>query len=347
MFEFLKKKLKDSISKISGTIKKSEKLEETSIEKIEEVPKQKFAEKDSKERVTLKEKISKVLFEKKLSENEFNEIFSEIKNDFLENNIAFEVVEKIRESLQNEIVNKNVKRGEEEKYVKKALKNAIEGVLIEGDLNLVINKVKENREKGTPTKFLFVGINGSGKTTTLAKFANWLKKNNFSSVFAASDTFRAASIEQLEKHAINLGIKVIKHQYGADPCAVAFDANEYAKTHRIDCVLIDTAGRQHVNKNLMEELKKIHRVIKPDFVIFVGDSLTGNDVVQQAKDFDKIVPIDFSILTKTDVDKKGGAVISVGYVTKKPILFLGTGQGYDDIKKFNKNEILEMLGLAS
>jgi fused signal recognition particle receptor len=363
MFEFLKKKIKESISKVSNVIKKEKEAKEIEIpvkpevekpkveipgKKVEEVEKKEVKEKKIKEeKIPLKEKISRVIFEKKLSEKEFDEIFIEIEKALLENNVALEVVEKIKESLKKEIIDVSIRRGGEEKKIKEALKKAIEEVLIEGDANSIIEKIKKNKEKEIPTKFLFVGINGSGKTTTIAKFAKWLRMNNITSVFAASDTFRAASIEQLEKHGNNLNIKVIKHQYGADPCAVAFDANKYAEAHKIDCILIDTAGRQHVNKNLMEELAKIHRVIKPDFIVFVGDSLTGNDVIQQARDFDKIIPIDFSILTKTDVDKKGGTVISIGYVTKKPIMFLGTGQNYEDLKEFKKEEIIEKLGLAS
>lgn len=171
----------------------------------------------------------------------------------------------------------------------------------------------------------------------------WLQKNGYSTVIAASDTFRAASIEQLEKHAERLGVKVIKHKYGADPAAVAFDAIEYAKAHKIDCVLIDSAGRQHSNTNLMDELKKLKRVAKPTFTIFVADALTGNDAVEQAREFSEKIGYDFSILAKADVDQKGGAILSVSYISKKPIAFLGVGQDYADLEPFNKEKILEKL----
>ena len=203
--------------------------------------------------------------------------------------------------------------------------------------------IDENKKTGKPTIFLFLGVNGVGKTTTLAKFARRLIDKGYSCVIAASDTFRAASIEQLEIHAKNLGIRLIKHQYGADAAAVAYDAIEYAKAHGIDCVLIDSAGRQHTSTNLMDELAKIKRVSKPDFTIFVADSMTGNDAIEQAREFKDKVGYDFSILTKTDVDEKGGAILSVGFVSKKPIAFLGNGQGYDDLVPFKKDEIINKL----
>ncbi|MBL7056474.1 signal recognition particle-docking protein FtsY, partial [Candidatus Woesearchaeota archaeon] len=186
---------------------------------------------------------------------------------------------------------------------------------------------------------------GSGKTTSIAKVANMLKNNKFSCVLAASDTFRAASIEQLEYHGKQLGIKVIKHDYQSDPAAVAFDAIKHAKAKEIDVVLIDTAGRLHSNSNLIEEMKKIIRISKPDLKIFVGESITGNDCIEQAKAFNDAVGIDGIILTKADVDEKGGAAISVSYVTKSPIMYFGVGQEYIDLKEFDSNMVVEGLGL--
>jgi fused signal recognition particle receptor len=170
-------------------------------------------------------------------------------------------------------------------------------------------------------------------------------KNKLSCVLAASDTFRAASQEQLQVHADKLGVKMIKHDYGADPAAVAFDAIKMAKAKNIDVVLIDTAGRLHSNINLMDELKKIERVAKPDITIFVGESITGNDCIEQAVKFNEAIDFDAIILTKADVDEKGGAAISVSYVTKKPIIYLGTGQKYEDLKAFDPKIIIESLGL--
>ncbi|GAF74902.1 unnamed protein product, partial [marine sediment metagenome] len=214
-----------------------------------------------------------------------------------------------------------------------------DNLLIEPDD--IISLVKEKQ----PFVFVFFGINGTGKTTTIAKVANFLLKNNISCVLAASDTFRAASIEQLEHHASKLKIKIIKHDYGADPAAVAFDAIKYAKAHRINTVLIDTAGRMHTQENLLKEMGKICRVTDPDLKIFVAESIAGNDAIQQARSFNDSVGIDGSILTKADIDEKGGTAISISYVTKRPILFLGTGQNYEDIEIFDKEKFIQELGL--
>jgi fused signal recognition particle receptor len=164
-------------------------------------------------------------------------------------------------------------------------------------------------------------------------------------VLAAADTFRAAAIDQLQLHADKLGVKLIRHDYGSDPAAVAFDAIKHAEAKKIDIVLIDTAGRLHSNINLMDEMKKIMRVAKPDLKIFVGESITGNDCVEQAKHFNDAVGIDGIILAKADVDEKGGAAISVSYVTQKPILFLGIGQEYEDLQQFDKERLLASIGL--
>ncbi len=164
-------------------------------------------------------------------------------------------------------------------------------------------------------------------------------------MLAAADTFRAASIEQLEEHGGRLGVKVIKHDYKADPAAVVFDAIAHAKARRIDCVLIDTAGRQHSNQDLMMEMKKIARVAKADLKLFVGEAITGNDCVEQVREFNKAVEIDGIVLSKLDIDEKGGAALSVSYVSGKPILFVGVGQRYDDLERFSKEKIMKNLGI--
>jgi fused signal recognition particle receptor len=164
-------------------------------------------------------------------------------------------------------------------------------------------------------------------------------------VIAAADTFRAASIEQIKEHAEKIGVKVISNEYGSDPASVAFDAVKYAKKNSIDCVLVDTAGRMHTAKNLLKEMEKISKVCKPDLKIFVGESITGNDAIEQVKSFNWAIGIDGIVLTKADIDEKGGTALSVGYVTKKPILYLGTGQTYNSIEPFNKQKFIEKLGL--
>jgi len=277
----------------------------------------------------------------KITEERFNELFENLEQLLLENNVALEVVDKIKDDLKQKLIDIEIKKNQLEEEIRRSLKETLEEILIEPfDL---IEKIKSSEKR--PFVILFFGINGSGKTTTIAKIANLLKKNNLSSVLSASDTFRAASIEQLMKHGEALKTKIIHHTYGADPAAVAYDAIQYAKTHKIDVVLIDTAGRMHTKENLLREMEKITRVTKPDLKIFVGESITGNDATEQAKNFNQAVGIDAIILSKADVDEKGGAAISVGYVTGKPIIYLGIGQRYDDIEFFSKKKIIGNLGL--
>ena len=203
--------------------------------------------------------------------------------------------------------------------------------------------IEKARKSKKPFKILFLGPNGAGKTLTLAKIAFLFKEHGMSCLFAASDTFRAASIEQLEEHGRNLGVRVVKHSYGADPAAVAFDAVKSAKARDIDCVLIDTAGRQETNRNLIEELKKINRVIQPDLRIYVDEALAGNVLPERALAFKEAVGLDGVILTKMDADVKGGGAISISYVARVPVLYLGTGQNYEDLKKFDPEEIVDKI----
>jgi len=186
-----------------------------------------------------------------------------------------------------------------------------------------------------PYVIVFFGTNGTGKTTTIAKIAHYLKKNDISSVAVASDTFRAGAIEQLSYHMKNIGIRVIKHDYKSDPASVCFDAIKHAKAKNIDVVLVDTAGRQVNDKNLMIEMQKIVRISQPDLKVFVGDSLAGNDALYQVKEFKKLVGVDTNILTKFDADAKGGAALSISFETKVPIIFIGVGQKYEDLNPFD------------
>jgi len=275
---------------------------------------------------------------KSLSEKQFDELFWSMERALLESNVAFDVVSKIKEDLKAKLINKPLPR-DLETVVENSLKESIESVL---NFN-TIDFMNQNAKK--PLIIAFFGINGSGKTTTIAKVAHLFQQHNKTCVMAAGDTFRAAAIQQLEEHAANLNVKIIKHNYGADSAAVAFDAVKYAQKQNIDVVLIDTAGRLHSDSNLMDELKKIVKVSKPDIKIFVGESITGNDCIEQAQKFDELIGIDGLILTKADVDEKGGTALSISYVTKKPILYIGTGQNYSDLKPFTKELVMDNLGL--
>lgn len=287
------------------------------------------------------ERIKQVIVTKKISEEKFNEMFADLEIGLMENNVALEVVDKIRSDLKNEIVDKPIKRDEVETVVLNALKDSISGLLNIKRPNL-IELIKS--KKGEPYIIAFVGTNGSGKTTTIAKIADYLQKHNLKCVLAAADTFRSAAIQQLEEHAKKLNVPIVKHDYGADPAAVAFDAIKMAKARNFDVVLIDTAGRQHSNVNLVDEMKKIIRVAKPDMKLYIGEMISGNDCIEQIQQFDSAITINGAILTKADIDEKGGTAISVSYVTKKPILFLCTGQEYKDIEEFNPEKILQSLG---
>lgn len=318
--------------------KEHEKKEPVKRQEKKEVKEEKTEEKEESSFFGL---LKDTIFKTSISEEKFEELFWELEVALLENNVAVEVIDLIKANLKKELVEKKILRGHINEIILKSLKDSVEQTFDVGQIDLV-EKIRQKK----PYIIVFVGINGSGKTTTIAKMIQKLKDNQLSCVVAAGDTFRAAAIQQLEEHTQRLNVKLIKHDYGADPAAVGFDAIKYAQAHNIDCVLIDTAGRLHSNVNLMDEMKKIIRVTKPDFKIFIGEAITGNDCVDQARKFDEAVGIDGIILAKADVDEKGGAALSVSYVTKKPILYLGTGQEYKNLEAFDKEKIMAQIGLA-
>ncbi len=261
-----------------------------------------------------------------ISEEKLDDLLWDLEVGLLESDVAYSVIESIKKDIKEELRHISFERSKIGEMVEQVLKNAIAHVLkaSEIDFNEIIAKDKK------PIVVMFVGVNGSGKTLSIAKMATLLKKQGKSSVMAAGDTFRAGAIEQLGIHADKIGVKIIKHGPGADPAAVAYDAIEHAKAKHKDVVLLDTAGRMQTNTNLMDEMAKIKRVAKPDLIIFVGDALAGNDAVEQARRFNEIVGIDGVILTKVDTDAKGGSALSVAYTIGKPLLFIGVGQGYED-----------------
>ena len=341
----VKKELKEE-KKTKNKEEKEQKKEEKKKEKEEK--KIKLIEKEEPEEEVKSifkkfgEKISKV----KISEKEFEVYEEELETLLLENNVALEVAEKMVKELKEKIVGKEILKKEVESEIKDSFGDIIREILVSPpDL---IEEIKEKNilgEKKEPYVILFCGINGSGKTTTIAKIAEHLKSKKISCVIAAGDTFRAAAVEQIKTHGEKIGVKVIAHDYGADPASVGFDAIQYAKKNFINCVLIDTAGRMHTQKNLLKEMEKIVKVCKPDKKIFVGESITGNDAIEQVRSFDEAIGIDGIVLTKADIDEKGGTALSVGYITKKPIFYLGTGQEYEMIEPFSKEKFIEKLGL--
>lgn len=280
---------------------------------------------------------------KTISEKHLEDILWELEMGLLEGDVAMEVASAVVDSVKDDLVGRKIKRSNDiTEYTYNALRNAVAEIIdIPG--KSMTEMIEAKKAQGEPLVVMFVGINGAGKTTTIGKLANYYLKKGYTPVIAAADTFRAGAIEQVNYHADKVGVKLIKHQKGSDPAAVAFDAVEHAKAQGKELVLIDTAGRMQTNTNLMDEMKKIKRVAKPDLVVFVGDALTGNDATQQASKFNEAIDLDGVILTKADADSKGGASLSIGYVIKKPILFLGMGQGYDDIKEYDADWMLNQL----
>jgi fused signal recognition particle receptor len=374
MFKFLKEKLKQATRIFSKKVEEEAPEEKIEV-KVEEKPKEKIIEvreekkehkktkdfeekkeffkeeikkpeviEEKKEEVKEKKgffkKFHEVITTKKIDEEKFEELFYELELALLENNVALEVIEKIKEDLKKDLIEKPLKKGKVEEIILESLKTSIEN-LFENEKFDLISKIKKKK----PYVIVFLGVNGSGKTTTIAKLAKKLLDNKLSCVLVAADTFRAAAIQQLEEHGEKLGVKVIKQDYGADPAAVCFDGIKHAEAKHLDAVLIDTAGRLHSNTNLVDEMKKIIRVAKPDLKIFVGESITGNDCIEQVKQFNDAVGIDGIILSKLDVDEKGGAAISISYITKKPIIYFGNGQKYSDLKEFNKEELMKTIGI--
>lgn len=271
-------------------------------------------------------------------------VLSDFKLSLVENDVAFPVAERICDEMEKRLDGVEVRRLEDRRKIVKAnLREVLLETMVTNDKIDLSMAVEEKQKREEPYVIVFVGINGTGKTTTIAKVAQFLTKKGYSVVLACSDTYRAGSIEQLEEHAKRLGVRMIKHKYGGDPAAVAYDTMNHAKAHGIDVVLIDTAGRIQTNRNLMNELVKIKRVVSPDLTVLTVDSLTGNDAVMQAEEFHKSVGIDATILTKVDADVKGGSALSVTYVTKKPILFIGTGQKYEDLEEFKPEKFLELI----
>lgn len=285
------------------------------------------------------------IIHKELTEKELNNVLSELEIALLQSDIAQEVIDVIVTKLKSELIGTKLEKEQNAaNIVQIKFRNAIVEMFSgSGEVDL-IKKIREKKDKrGGPFIVVFLGINGTGKTTTVAKVAHFLRKHNISVVLAAGDTHRAGAIEQISLHAEKLSLKVITQRYGADPSAVGRDAIDYAKKHHIDVVLVDTAGRMQTAKNLMDEINKIVRVVKPDIKLFVGDSLAGNDTINQAREFFEYTNFDGAILTKIDADAKGGSAISIVHITSRPIVYLGIGQGYEDIIPFDAGRFIHSI----
>ena len=261
--------------------------------------------------------------------------FALLRSD-VEMGVAQEILEGVEENLVGQTRRRLSSTGN---LVRDAVREAVYDVISVGQFDFD----ERIAEADKPVTIIFTGVNGVGKTTTIAKLAHYLEERGYSSVLANGDTFRAGANEQLEGHADNLGKRIISHEKGSDPAAVIYDAVEYAEANGVDVVLGDTAGRLHTSDGLMDQLAKIDRVIEPDMTLFVDEAVAGQDAVNRAREFDDAAEIDGAVLTKADADQQGGAAISIAHVSGKPILFLGTGQGYDDLVPFEPERIVDAL----
>jgi len=279
-----------------------------------------------------------------LQGKDLDKVLDEFQLSLVENDVAVSVADYVATELKEKLKDVQFARfSDPRERVKAILSDVLLSVLDRAGRLDIFELVEEKKKAGVPAIIVFVGINGTGKTTSIAKLAHILQRKGRTSILAASDTYRSGSIEQLEEHARRIGVRLIKHQYGADPAAVAFDAVNYARAHGINAVLIDTAGRMQTNQNLLEEMRKIVRVTKPDLTILVVDALTGNDAVEQGKVFSQAVKVDGIILAKLDADVKGGNAISLSYIMGRPVTLVGTGQGYDDLEPFQPQTIVRNL----
>ncbi len=267
-------------------------------------------------------------------------LFEQLEMALLESDVSFDTTQQLTASMRTKIIGMRTSRSGMENTVRGAIKESFLELFASEPFDL-FNFIAAKKAKGAPAVILMVGPNGAGKTTTIAKLAYQLQQRGFTSIIAAGDTFRKAAIEQAVLHGDKIGVRVVKHDYGADPTAVAFDAISAAKAGKIDAVLIDTAGRQETNLNLVKEMQKMQRVLSPDLKIFVGEAISGNALIEQIKSFHEAIGLDGVILTKLDCDAKGGGAFSIAHETKLPILMVGVGQEYADLKPFDADWIVD------
>jgi|YelNatPaOPRAMG01_1025707.scaffolds.fasta_scaffold47384_2 fused signal recognition particle receptor len=337
MLEKLREKLRRVKAKLTKKLEEKASAPPPEEEKPEKRP----------SRVSPKLKVKRVLKKAagvELSPSDLEDILWDLQVSLLESDVAVPVADEILSRVRGKLTGRKLGLREDPKKVAEAvLEEAVREILEPGEKVDLLERIRTKNGRGEPAVLVFFGINGTGKTTTIAKLAKYLQERGLRVVLAASDTFRAGGIEQLEIHAKRLGVELVKQRQGADAAAVAYDAISHARARGFQVVLVDTAGRMQTDRDLMDEMRKIVRVTQPDLRIFVGDALTGNDAVEQARSFNQEVGIDGSILCKMDADARGGAALSITYVTGKPILFLGTGQGYGDLVEFRPELLLRTL----
>lgn len=286
--------------------------------------------------------LGEVISKRELSEKELNTVLDELQWSLLESDVALEAVEVLRARIASKLVNVKIPRLSDSRefvftVVRDSLRELLNNSVFGKDLSEIV------RDSPRPYVVVFLGVNGVGKTTTIAKTAYKLVRDGLKPLIVAADTFRAGALEQLDIHASRVGVPIIKGKYGADPAAVAKDGVMHALKSKYDAVLIDTAGRMHTDRDLMEELRKVVRVVKPNLKILILDALVGNDAISQTRWFDEAVGVDAVILTKVDADVKGGSALSVILTLGKKIMYVGIGQSYDDMQTFRPELILNNL----
>ena len=271
-------------------------------------------------------------------------LMEELEWIMLESDISSDAVTAVMAALKRNLIGQRLRKGANlSKVLEASLKRALRSILQAGYWDFYASIESFIQKGDAPVIIMFVGVNGTGKTTTVAKIAHNLQKRNISVIAAAGDTFRAGAIEQLETHCERLNIRCVSSQRGGDSAAIARDAVDSARAKGIDVVLVDTAGRMQNKSNLMAELEKVRRVANPHLTLFVGDALAGNDAVDQARNFQQMLKFDGAVLTKLDTDAKGGAGLSIAHATGRPIVLCGVGQEYDDIMQFDPDWLLQQL----
>ncbi|GAB6273878.1 MAG: signal recognition particle-docking protein FtsY [Peptococcaceae bacterium] len=289
----------------------------------------------TKTRQGLVDKIEELTIKRRVVDEEF---FDELEEILIRADVGVDTALELVQNLKKEVKERQIK---ETTALKTLLKEQILALLDHDPIQL--------NQGGPPTVIVVVGVNGAGKTTTIGKLAHYYKEKGQRVLLAAADTFRAAAIDQLEIWGQKAGVNVIKHQEGSDPAAVAFDALNAARSRRADLVIIDTAGRLHTKKNLMDELKKINRVLglnlpgAPHEVLLVLDGTSGQNAISQARLFGEATGVTGIVLTKLDGTAKGGVIIGVKKTLAIPVKFIGLGEHLTDLRLFNAAEFVEAL----